>query len=89
MNTHIQKTLLSVAIATSLSACNLTLSINGEGQVKSNDGNIDCPQQCTHNYATPGNTVFLTATPDEGHQFVGFTVFINLLIGLSRFMKTV
>ncbi len=53
-------------------AYNLTVTPvgDGSGTVVSNPEGIDCPGTCS---ALLGGTVVLTATPDEGSEFVGWT----------------
>src|SRR5690606_26354749 len=49
----------------------LPLSGNGTGTVTSGDANIDCPTTCTAEYLE-GDTVTLTATADDGSDFLGW-----------------
>ncbi len=65
----------SIAICFGLSACNLTVEIDGDigGSVTSSDGFIDCPEvSCKYDYKNTGEVVTLTAVEDQGYTFVGF-----------------
>ena len=55
-----------------LSACNLTVENSGGGVVTSESGKINCGDTCTVSYNGTVTEV-LTATPDEGHFFEGWT----------------
>jgi hypothetical protein len=46
-------------------------SVSGSGRVVSNPTGIDCPGDCTEEYAA-GTLVTLTATPDDGSLFTGW-----------------
>ena len=50
----------------------LTVSVAGNGTVKSTDGFIDCPGTCQHTY-NPNTQVTLNATPASGWSFSGWT----------------
>jgi len=50
----------------------LTVSVAGDGTVKSTDGFIDCPGTCQHTY-DPNTQVTLNATPASGWSFSGWT----------------
>ncbi len=49
----------------------LTVSVNGSGNVASNDGKIACPTDCSEVY-DEGTPVTLTAIPDTGFSFTGW-----------------
>jgi len=51
----------------------LSVTVVGNGHVTSDDGQIDCPDACTATYFR-GETVTLTATPDSGSSFAGWSV---------------
>ncbi|QQO57050.1 MAG: IPTL-CTERM sorting domain-containing protein [Thiohalocapsa sp. PB-PSB1] len=50
----------------------LTVTNGGNGTVTSNPAGIDCGTDCTEEYEA-GTSVALTATPDTGYQFDGWT----------------
>ena len=52
----------------------LTVAANGTGAgtITSRDGGINCPTACSHGYLN-GDTVILTATPDETSTFTGWS----------------
>ncbi len=50
----------------------LTVNNAGGGTVTSSSGGINCPGNCSANYA-PSTTVTLTATPSAGATFVGWS----------------
>ena len=54
------------------SASELTVSATGSGAVSSSEGSISCPATCTATYNS-GTSVTLTATPDAGSIFTGWT----------------
>lgn len=56
----------------SITNCNLQVTNSGGGTITSNDGQIDCGQLCTADYQA-STTVTLTATPDQGYIFLGWT----------------
>lgn len=49
----------------------LTVKVHGDGHVTSDDDQIDCPDECTATY--DGETVTLTAHPDSGNTFAGWS----------------
>jgi len=52
-----------------LSACNLTVIVNGNGVVSSDDKLIDCSISCTTQYLRENTTIALTATAGAGSGF--------------------
>jgi uncharacterized repeat protein (TIGR02543 family) len=50
----------------------LTVTVVGNGHVTSDDGQIECPTDCTAEYFE-GGTVTLSATPDSGWFFAGWS----------------
>ena len=51
----------------------VTVTVNGNGDVTSDVGGIDCPEvDCAATF-DQGSTVTLTATPDADHEFDGWT----------------
>lgn len=54
------------------SSVSLNVSINGQGQVNSDVTGISCGSDCIE-FFTTGSQVVLTALPDAGHQFAGWT----------------
>lgn len=60
--------------ALNLSGCKLTVNIKDSvgGAVYSNDGAIDCPNRCSHEYEGLDAEVTLFADPDSGYVFAGF-----------------
>ncbi|HLG22954.1 MAG TPA: IPT/TIG domain-containing protein [Candidatus Manganitrophaceae bacterium] len=64
----------TVTIAMTASASSFTLSVTllGSGTVVSNSAGISCPTTCSAFYAN-GATVTLTATPDSGSTFSGWS----------------
>lgn len=55
-----------------LAGCNITVINEGGGTVTSGSGLIDCGTQCTASYAVTATEV-LTAIPDDGFAFAGWT----------------
>src|SRR5262245_54564528 len=49
----------------------LTVKVHGDGHVTSDDDQINCPDACTATY--DGETVTLTAHPDSGNTFAGWS----------------
>jgi CSLREA domain-containing protein len=50
----------------------LTVTVNGSGAVTSDPAGIDCPGDCAQTYLA-GSVIELTAAPDEGHSFTGWS----------------
>ena len=50
----------------------LTVAVTGDGTVTSNPAGISCPGDCTEDYSA-GQNVTLTATPNAGSTFVGWS----------------
>ena len=50
----------------------LTVAVTGDGTVTSNPAGISCPGNCTEDYSA-GQNVTLTATPDAGGTFLGWS----------------
>jgi ELWxxDGT repeat protein len=50
----------------------LNVTVNGSGDVTSNPAGITCPGDCSENY-TDGTLVTLTADPDAGNNFQGWS----------------
>jgi len=50
----------------------LSITVNGEGTVSGDTGGIDCPGTCTDWYDLD-TVVTMTATPDAGKQFLGWS----------------
>lgn len=69
MNLRIPLVVLSASL---LSACNLTVENSGGGLVASESGTINCGDACKASYDGTV-TEILTATPDEGHSFTGWS----------------
>ena len=79
---QLPKLLSLFAIVSLISACNLTVEIDNEqgGRVVSEDGKIDCPDTtCKHNYTDTQAEVTLSAIPNEGFVFAGFSMHDELL----------
>ncbi len=55
----------------------LDVSIHPKGAGRVTGMGIDCPGDCTENFAIPGATIQLTATSTEGYQFTNWTGDIN------------
>lgn len=70
----LQAILFSLAAAFFLSGCELTVVVKDGigGAVTSDDGLIDCPGQCSHEYANTDAQVTLTAIADNGYEFSEF-----------------
>ena len=58
--------------ATFTATYQLTVSVTGNGTVTSKDGYINCGSTCSHTYQS-GSQVTLTATPDSGWAFTGWS----------------
>ena len=68
-----KKILLLPFLAALLSACNLTVTVEGQGHVGSADGHVDCGDTCAASYSSSQNTlVELQATPAQGYVFGGW-----------------
>lgn len=50
----------------------LTVTVTGQGTITSSPAGINCPTTCTAAFAS-GSSVSLTATPQAGNSFSGFT----------------
>lgn len=61
-----------VVVARFLQLFNLNVFMAGEGSVNIQPDNITCTSNCTETFPD-GDTVTLTATPDPGYHFVGWT----------------
>lgn len=59
-------------VSTATNSLTVTRSGSGSGTVTSAPAGIDCPDTCTENFPQT-STVVLTATPDVGHVFAGWT----------------
>ncbi len=74
---HVLKRVLFCAVVLSLSACKLTVTNDGGGLVTSKSGKIECGNSCKvdySQYSSSGSyTEVLTAHPDEGYQFTGWS----------------
>lgn len=51
----------------------LSVSVSAGGRVISDPAGIDCPIDCSHNYATSVSSVRLTATAELGYRFGAFS----------------
>jgi len=58
-------------------ATTLNLSINPGGGGRITGTGIDCPGDCTETFSTSGAAIQLTAAPNEGYTFTGWTGHIN------------
>ena len=67
-----RKSLVATAVVGTLSGCTLTVEIVGEGAVTSEEGKINCPEECEYNYEMIGQPVKLRAEPAAGYVLVGF-----------------
>ena len=73
MLSKFQLSILGLLSVTALTACNINVSKTGDGIVTSDDGQINCGEVCTAAYEEESTVVTLTAIPDEGFLFDGFT----------------
>jgi len=74
ISTGIFSFLTIILLSNSSSAGNLTtivIEVYGNGTVNSSPGAISCPDQCEDVFFK-GDTITLTAVPDDGHSFIGW-----------------
>lgn len=63
---------LLVILSFWLCGCYLDIDVFGEGTITSRSGNVNCSGHCTENGGMRRRTESLIATPDEGHEFLGY-----------------
>ena len=73
MSVNVVKTLLSLCFVMLLPGCKITIIMShfSAGNVTSDDGYIDCPTVCSHEYPSD-TTVELSAKAEPGYVFTGF-----------------
>ena len=63
----------TAAVFTESTTATVTVSLVGSGMVTSSPSGIQCPSDCSWDFDIAGGNVTLTATPDAGWEFVGWS----------------